>query len=103
MRVTLTVEPQSRRVRLRLPAPEILSARLDNERTYVNSRKTDLLARRGDQLETDARRLAERGIRDAALEAGILERARQGAQQALTTLVRGLGYDHVEFEWASGG
>jgi hypothetical protein len=100
--VKLIADPRSRRVQLRLPAPEILSARLDNQRTYVNSRKTDLLAQRGDQLETDARRLAERSIRDAALEAGVLERARQGAEQSLTTLVRGLGYDRVEFEWASG-
>lgn len=101
--VKLIAEPHGRRVRLSLPAPEILSVRLDNDRTYVHSRKTDMLAQRGDQIETRARQLAEKSIRDAALEAGVLARARQGAEQTLSTLVRSLGYDRVELEWASGG
>jgi hypothetical protein len=101
--VKLIAEPHARRVRLSLPAPEILSVRLDNDRTYVHSRKTDVLAQRGDQIETRARQLAEKSIRDAALEAGVLARARQGAEQTLSTLVRSLGYDRVELEWASGG
>jgi hypothetical protein len=98
--VTVISEPNARRVRLRLPAPEILVARLDNTHTYVYSRKTDLLAQRGDQLETRARQLAETSIRDAALEAGILNRARQSAEQAVSTLLRPLGFDHIEFAWA---
>jgi len=96
------VEPRERRVRLRLPAPEILSASLDNDRTYVHTRRTDLLAERGDQIETRARQLAESSIREAALEAGVLERARQGTEHTLTVLVRSLGYDHVEIAWPEG-
>jgi hypothetical protein len=88
------------RVRVRLPAPEVLSAHLDNQRTYVQSRKTDMLAEHADQMETRARQLAEQSIRDAALEAGILEHARRSAEQELTTLVRALGYESVTFEAA---
>jgi hypothetical protein len=97
--VTVIVEPNARRVQLRLPAAEVLVARLDNGRTYVYSRKTDLLAQRGDQLESRARQLAETSIRDAALEAGILDRARRSAEQTLTTLLRPLGFEHIDFVW----
>jgi hypothetical protein len=95
----VTIEPDARRARLTLPPPEILLARLDNERTYVHSRKTDLMAKRTIELETHARRAAEDAIRDAALQAGILERARTSAGHTLTALVRSLGYDHVELTW----
>jgi hypothetical protein len=95
------LEPLEHRVRLVLPAPEILSARLDNERTYVHTRKTDALAERNEAIETRARQLAERSIHEAALEAGILDRAKQNAGQTLTALVRSLGYDRVEINWAN--
>jgi hypothetical protein len=98
----VSVEPRERRVRLRLPAPEILSASLDNARTYVHTRRTDLLAERSDQIETRARQLAESSIREAALQAGVLERARQGTEHTLTVLVRSLGFDHVEIAWPQG-
>jgi hypothetical protein len=64
----------------------------------VHTRKTDLLARRSEQMEGDARKLAESSIRDAALATGILERARHSAQQTLAALVRSLGYEQVVFE-----
>jgi hypothetical protein len=93
-------EPLARRVELRLPAPQILTASLDNERTYVHSRKTDLLAKRNEQIEGRARELAERSIREAALEQGILQRAAQSAEHTVTVLARSLGYDHVVVRFA---
>jgi hypothetical protein len=96
----VTVEPRARRVQLRVPSPEILSVRIDNQRTYVHSRKTDLLAQRNDQIETRARQIAETTIRDAALEAGILERARGGAAQTLTMLARSFDYQRVDLVWS---
>jgi hypothetical protein len=97
----VVIEPEQRRVRLQLPAPEILSVSLDNQRTYVHSRKTDLLAQRASEMETQARRLAEDAIRDAALQAGVLARARQNAEATLTTLIRSLGFDRIEIVAAS--
>ena len=99
----VTAEPLAHRVELRLPAPEILSARLDAGRTYVHTRKTDLLAKRNEQIESRARELAESSIRDAALEQGILDRAAQSAEHTLTVLVRSLGYDQVHVRFAEGG
>ncbi|MBC7172144.1 MAG: DUF4230 domain-containing protein [Polyangiaceae bacterium] len=90
------VDTERRRVRIVLPAPEVLSSALDVERTFVFSRETDLLARRSSGLETRARRAAEESIRNAALESGILVRAGNGARDTVGTLVRALGYEDVE-------
>lgn len=96
----ITVEPRARRVQMRIPAPEVFSVRIDNNRTYVQNRKTDLLAQRNEQIESRARQIAESSIRQAALETGILERARSSAAQTLTMLARSLDYDHVDVVWS---
>ena len=92
----VVIEPEARRATITLPPVEILSARLDNDRTYVHRRDTDLLARRRDSLETDARREAERTLRQAAIDSGILDRAERNAERTVEALVRSLGYDHVD-------
>jgi hypothetical protein len=79
-----------------LSPPRVLSTSLDNERTFVHTRRTDLLAKRDEGLESRARRKAERTLRDAALEAGILERAQRNAAATVEALVSSLGYDRVE-------
>ena len=86
-----------------LPAPQIFSARLDNERSYVFQRQTDLLARRRESLETEARQQAERTLREAALEAGILERAERNARRTVESLVRSLGVTEVEVRFTDEG
>lgn len=92
----VVVDHDAKRVRIELPEPEILSAALDNQRTYVYSRDTDLLAKRSTSLETDARRAAEKQLVDAAIEAGIKRRAADNARTAVTRLVRSLGFDDVQ-------
>lgn len=79
-----------------LPRATVSSARLDNARTYVHSRKTDLLASRREDLETRARREAERSLEQAALDAGILEKAEQSVQRTVEGLLRSLGFESVE-------
>lgn len=95
----VVIDPLKHSVQLQVPEPEILSVAIDNDRTYVHSRTTDLLAERKEQIETRARQVAQGSIREGALQAGILERARQSAEHTLTALVRSLGYDHVELHW----
>jgi hypothetical protein len=95
----VTIEPTTKRAHLTLPPAELLSVRLDNQHTYVHSRKTDLLAEREVELETRARQIAEDSIREAAVSGGILTRARDNTAQTLTALVRSLGYDTVELTW----
>lgn len=92
------VDPETGQAHVTLPPPRVLSARLDNERTFVHSRRTDVLARRSDQLETQARREAERRLQASAIEAGILERASDNAARTVESLVRSLGYEDVVVE-----
>lgn len=89
----LTVRPSERRVQLRLPPAEILSVTLDDDRTYVHSRQTTPLTKPVADLETRARKQAASAIRDAALQAGILERASRTAIQTLRALLLSLGYE----------
>jgi hypothetical protein len=87
------VKPYERRVQLRVPPAEILSVGLDEKRTYVHSRRTTMLTKPALDLETRARQQAVGSIRDAALQAGILERAQQTATQTLRALLLSLGYE----------
>jgi Protein of unknown function (DUF4230) len=84
---------------LTLPHARVLSTRLDAEHTFVHSRTTDLFARRQEQLESRARREAERSLEAGAIEAGILRRAEENAARTLSGLVRALGVGVVEVRW----
>lgn len=94
----VVADPETKKARIKLPPPKILSARLDNERTYVHTRKTDVLAQRKEALESKARREAERSIEEAAKKSGILERAGKNATRTVESLVRSLGYTEVSVE-----
>jgi Protein of unknown function (DUF4230) len=87
---------RDRLVRLRLPPPEVFSTRLDNSNTRIYSRDTGLLSRVDRDLETEVRRVAERQLHEAALQDGILEMAGKNARAALTSLLRGFGFQQVE-------
>lgn len=93
------VSEDGRRVRFTLPPPRVLSTRLDNEHTYVHTRQTDALARRREDLETRARQEAERSMEAAALDAGLLGRARTNAARTVEALARSLGFARVIVEW----
>lgn len=81
-----------------LPEPEVFVATLDNEKSFVYDRETGIL-RRGDiNLETTARRIAEDEIEQAAVEDGILDLARQNAENYLYRLLIEIGnYSEVIF------
>jgi len=82
---------------VRLPEPEIFSATLDNDRSYVFNRETGLLSKGDQNLETNAREAAENEIRKAAIEDGILEKARQNAESYLSKFFAALGYPNAVF------
>jgi hypothetical protein len=82
---------------VRLPKPEIFVAALDNEKSYVYDRQTGLLTKGDINLESSARRLAEDEIEKAAVEDGILDLAKQNAENYLTRLLSDLGYPDVIF------
>ncbi len=86
---------QNGQLTLRLPAPEIFVATLDNETSYVYDRQTGLLTRGDAQLETLARQSAEQEIRKAALDDGILSQAAINAEDFLVRFLEKLGYSDV--------
>jgi hypothetical protein len=85
-----------RSIRVRIPAPEIFSATLDNARTHVVLRSTDTLATRREDIEGMARREAEARLERAATVAGILTRATENAERGIESLLRSMGYREVE-------
>src|SRR4051812_20233284 len=92
----VVVDPARRSARINLPAPEVLHAALDNDKTYVHSRKTGTLADRHENLESRARKEAERTLVESAQQAGLLKRASDNARRTVEALVHSLGYDKVE-------
>ena len=90
------VSPDRTRVRIQLPRAEVLQTVLDGEHTYVHTRRTDLLAKRNETLETNARNEAERTLTQAALSAGILDKADAQARRVIRELVTALGFLEVE-------
>jgi hypothetical protein len=84
-------------VTLRMPKPEILYHKLDNDKTYVYDRQTGVFSRPDPNLETQIRQAAEQDIVTTAMEDGILDKASVNAQEVIRTLLTGLGYKDVRF------
>ncbi len=82
---------------VRLPEPQIFVTALDNEKSYVYHRDTGLLTKGDINLESHARRAAENEIKAAASEDGILDLARQNAENYLYRLFIQMGYADVIF------
>lgn len=85
------------RVTVRLPEPEILYSKIDNDKTYVYDRQTGIFSKPDPNLETQLRQAAEEEIVQAAIEDGIISKARTNAEQVIRTLITGLGYEEIEF------
>ncbi len=85
-------------VRVKLPVAQILSTRLDNGKTKIYSRTTGLLVLADPNLETQARQAAEEQIAKAAVEDGILDKAKTNARTSVTALLEGLGFKTVNVE-----
>lgn len=85
-----------------LPPAEILISRLDNERTRVYDRTTGILSKGDPGLESEARRVAEQQIVQAACESGILERAVENGKRNIENLVKSFGIDEVAINASAG-
>ena len=79
-----------------IPAAEVFTATLDNNKTYVYSRDTGLLAPKKD-LETTARQAAEQQILQAALDDGILDTALTNGKAYLQRFLLSIGLKQVVF------
>jgi len=77
-----------------MPEAEIFVTALSSEQSYVFHRDTGVMGMNVD-LETEARRVAEEEIRNAALEDGILDMAQENAETYLRHLILALGFEGV--------
>ena len=90
------VKVDGRAVTLTLPAAEIFSTRLDNGKTRVYSRETGLFSSVDPNLESQVRQEAEKQVRQAALDGGILSTAAANAATTLRSFLKGLGFEDVD-------
>jgi hypothetical protein len=91
------VKVEEHKLSIHLPAPEIFTTRIDNQKTRVYSRDTGLFSSPDPNLETEVRQEAERQLQQAALQDGILRSADQNARNTVSSLLKGLGFTSVEF------
>lgn len=85
----VVVSPDGQAVTITLPSAQIFNpdSILDEQKTRVYDRQQGLLAPPNENLETDARRAAAGQLLAAACEEGILERATEDAQAAVTKML----------------
>jgi len=81
-----------------LPDAEVFVATLNNDDSFVYDRTTGILRKSDQDLETNARQVAEAEILKAAIEDGILAQAQQNAEVYMERLFNTLGYQQVVFE-----
>ena len=81
-----------------LPSSEVFVATLNNDESYVYDRTTGILRKSDQDLETNARQVAEAEILEAALEDDILNQAQENAEIYMERLFNTLGYQKVVFE-----
>ncbi len=86
---------KGRTVEIEMPAAEVFSTRIDNALTRVYSRETGVFTTPDPDLESEVRREAERQIRKAAIDGGILKTATENGRANLTGLLEALGFESV--------
>jgi hypothetical protein len=89
------IDETKRSVAISLPSSTVFTARLDNDRTFIYRRDTDLLALRHESLETRARQDAEKALLEAATQEGIIRRSNESVRRTVESLARSLGYRQV--------
>ena len=91
------VDEDSGMVTVQLPQPEIIFVEVDSSATQVYDRDTGLFTRGDSQLESDARQVAEEVLLGAAIEHGILDKARTNAEATVAGFLTSVGYTEVVF------
>lgn len=86
-------------VELTVPAATIQYVAVDNQATQILDRETGLFTKGDPRLETDARRVAEDVLKQAALDEGILLKAEENARQVITNFLLNLGYRGVVIDF----
>lgn len=96
-----SVQVREGELTVKIPPAELFHVRLDSTRSRIYDRKLGLLSRGDKDLESQARAAAEESIRQAALEAGILESAQLSAEKQIKALFLATGFEKVTVETTS--
>jgi hypothetical protein len=98
----IQISEDGERATVKLPPPEILVSRLDNDKTHVYDRDTGIFTEGNPGLESEARRVAEQQILQAACEDNILKRAADEGKRSIENLVKAFGIETVVVEVPEG-
>jgi hypothetical protein len=82
-------------ITLKLPAPEILTTTIDNDKTRLFDRDQGIFTKGELNLEAEARQQAETAIRQAACEGGIFEEAIKNVRQQMELIFKSSGFTKV--------
>jgi hypothetical protein len=94
--VQITEGANGRSIRLTLPPSQVFATTLDEAKSRVYARDTGLFVSADPNLETQVRAKAQMQLQQAALSDGILDAAAKNARVAVTAMLEGLGFAHVE-------
>jgi hypothetical protein len=90
------VKVEGTKVHVHLPAAQLFTVTLDDQKTRVYSRYTGILVPADPNLESEVRAKAEQDLRQSALAAGILNTAHRNGCATVTSMLLGLGFQQVE-------
>jgi hypothetical protein len=94
--VQITEGTDGRSIQLTLPPSQVFQTTVDETRTRVYSRDTGIFVRADPNLESATRAKAQTELQQAALSDGILDAAAKNARVAITAMLQGLGFVHVQ-------
>jgi len=96
------IEIKDQTIRVTLPKPQVLVTTLDNTQTRVYDRTRGILNPGEKDLESKAREAAEKSIRTAACDGGILKQASDNARKQLTAFLSALGFVQISVDIPEG-
>lgn len=96
------IEVEGQNIRVTLPKPQVLVTTLDNTQTKVYDRTRGILNPGDKDLESEAREAAEKSIKDAACEGGILKQASDNARKQITAFLSALGFIQISIDIPEG-
>ena len=94
--VQISDTANGRSIQLTLPPSQVFTTTVDETKSRVYSRNTGIFASADPNLESATRAKAQTDLQQAALNDGILDAAAKNARVAVTAMLQGLGFTHVE-------
>lgn len=94
--VQISEGSNGRSIQLTLPPSQVFSTTIDDGKSRVYARDTGLFVRADPNLETQVREKAKSQLQQAAIADGILDAASKNARVAVTAMLEGLGFAHVD-------